>query len=677
MADTTQRKVELIVSATDNASGTLAKVGQNARKMAQQIAAQPPVYGPAVKPRFDANEQSIRDEVAGRTKAMRDAATRARRNEEINRRLYGEPEKAAEQPAAKPARLSAFEQSVRNQQAEQINSMRKQAQNAKVSEEANRRLYGDKGPADESDAIRSFANNLPGRRSGGKGGSGGSGGGPKGPGGGAEDGWYKSLKESGDGLENFTKVIKGVGDLGVVSEIGRSLQKLPDAAEKYYASLRAGATKSEAAAEAFADAIPVIGELAKGFQAAGKFLYDNVDAQGRQKADAARKKEEQQDIKDAIYEKQQKQKIVRDEITNRFRDESKESSRAAALSRLIATDLVKDQARKGAEFERDDALERITKEQNDVQRLAPDKQDAARKQLQQRRLDAEQIYQDKLRELDRQMNEEEESAQRSHAGKLISDRGQNEQKKLELAYKFHEAAIASAQAEYEAEVRAAKATEVEELKVLADKGAAHQRYAETVAEAEKKKTNAIASEAQRQKEIAADLALAQRDHNESIQEANNRIQQDRLRMGGHGREADELAAAEDLRAKLAKIERDKEASVRDATRSGLPESEKDAIRQRAMEEAGIAQEEFDDATLRMKQERDARNRPSAPNVNRGDSRLLGYEQYGFMGSQAASKPADKVEQAAKDQKALLEKINTGIATLNAAIAAAPQFAVVR
>lgn len=50
-------------------------------------------YGPAVRSRFDAQEQQIRDQVAGRIRALRDQARRASIAEEVDRRLFGEKPK--------------------------------------------------------------------------------------------------------------------------------------------------------------------------------------------------------------------------------------------------------------------------------------------------------------------------------------------------------------------------------------------------------------------------------------------------------------------------------------------------------------------------------------------------------------------------------------------------------
>jgi hypothetical protein len=55
-------------------------------------------YGPAIKSRFDAQEQMVRDQVAGRIRAMRDQARRAQIAEAVERRLYGDPAKETLKP---------------------------------------------------------------------------------------------------------------------------------------------------------------------------------------------------------------------------------------------------------------------------------------------------------------------------------------------------------------------------------------------------------------------------------------------------------------------------------------------------------------------------------------------------------------------------------------------------
>jgi hypothetical protein len=99
MAETEKRRIDVVLTGQDQgASAAMTKVGQAAKTMAQNVASAQTtaasggggaVAGPAVRPRFDAEAQAIRDKAAGRIRAMRDAAARARIDEGADAILNG------------------------------------------------------------------------------------------------------------------------------------------------------------------------------------------------------------------------------------------------------------------------------------------------------------------------------------------------------------------------------------------------------------------------------------------------------------------------------------------------------------------------------------------------------------------------------------------------------------
>jgi hypothetical protein len=113
--------------------------------------------------------------------------------------------------------------------------------------------------------------------------------------GGEEPGFFRSLKQQAEGIEGFSKLVRGLGAVAIAREIGDRMQRLPEIIDAYHEAMRQGATKTGAATEAVADAIPAVGELAKGFRAVGAVIRDEILSN---RGNEARKREEQQDLRD-------------------------------------------------------------------------------------------------------------------------------------------------------------------------------------------------------------------------------------------------------------------------------------------------------------------------------------------------------------------------------------------
>lgn len=104
VAENTTRRVDIILSAKDNASVTLDRASMNVRRLKAE-ASESLVYGPAVKPRFGDFEQEARDIAAGKLRALRDAARRANVRERADEILFGgsQAEKANQVAGAETA----------------------------------------------------------------------------------------------------------------------------------------------------------------------------------------------------------------------------------------------------------------------------------------------------------------------------------------------------------------------------------------------------------------------------------------------------------------------------------------------------------------------------------------------------------------------------------------------
>src|SRR4051794_36501161 len=103
VASNTERRATITLDGKDNASGVIAAAGKRIKSSLQDLSGAS--FGPAVKPRFKGEEQEIRDRMAGRVRAMRDTAKRARIDEEVQARLFGA--RAAQAAIAEPTELAA------------------------------------------------------------------------------------------------------------------------------------------------------------------------------------------------------------------------------------------------------------------------------------------------------------------------------------------------------------------------------------------------------------------------------------------------------------------------------------------------------------------------------------------------------------------------------------------
>lgn len=90
-------------------------------------------------------------------------------------------------------------------------------------------------------------------------------------GGGGIGGGSRSAKSEAEALglageNSLVALAKGGGALFIANEIGRALQKIPEVMDRWRDIVTTGGTQLEAFAEALANAVPVVGELARGFQ---------------------------------------------------------------------------------------------------------------------------------------------------------------------------------------------------------------------------------------------------------------------------------------------------------------------------------------------------------------------------------------------------------------------------
>lgn len=137
VAENTTRRVDIILSAKDNASVTLDRATMNVRRLKAE-ASESLVYGPAVKPRFGDFEQEARDIAAGKLRALRAAESR----EQLQLRARQILSDAPGQAPLRTVNRSADDQAIRDMMAQRIRSMREAARQARISEQANLLLFG-------------------------------------------------------------------------------------------------------------------------------------------------------------------------------------------------------------------------------------------------------------------------------------------------------------------------------------------------------------------------------------------------------------------------------------------------------------------------------------------------------------------------------------------------------
>lgn len=596
MSDGTKtRRIDFILGAKDEASRVVKEATARMKKDLADASKSIPLATSASdrvalafpKPNRSAEEQQIRDMMAGRYRAMRDAAKRANLQEEVNRRLFGDP--APEQPKFDPTSaegMAAF------------------------------------GRSEVSAKGRQMAK------------------------GGGEKDWYKSLKSQMDTFENIGKLVRGVGALGVVSEVGRAMQRLPEIQNQYYENLRSGMSRTQAFATSLADAVPVVGELAKGFRGLWDALTTTaVDAKLRAL------KEDKLDQKAAREAQRDRNNARKAAIMGEADVADRDSRRRRALS--LATGADKDRLQ--AQFDYEDKIRAADALYAKAPSASTDskEQDKVRNAARQQRLAAEQEYRQKLKEIDDKFNQQAYQADGEFRRQAEQTDRETEDSKLERAGRGIEARKAQRKREFdeiESELRARQSKALEGLDPNDPRfGMVTKAFDRAMQANQQRRAEAEAAANQAD---AQDLADYRRGNRNTNMQGDASIAGRRARLEGRTRDADEISRKAQLQSQLDEIDRK-------ATEEKRQHAERSAeIDAQARKDATRALEESALTAVEQARERARQYRQEDDKLFRGDTRLL----TGRGDSRGASDPAIKM---AKDTgTAVAEALKTQLSKLD-------------
>ena len=274
-----------------------------------------------------------------------------------------------------------------------------------------------------------------------------------------ETNWYRSLKKQGEAIENATKVVRGLGALGFVTALGVKLQGVPGVVEKFQEHIKFGGTKVEAWAQAVADTVPVIGELAKGFRAVGDVIYDEVITnRGAQR----RAKEERNATREVRARIEQGNERRRRPIIEAGEAGARDARRDIRLSGL-----------EGPARERMEAQLDFEEEQRKIKDLESkrgtlnlDQQNKLREQTGQMRLAAERKLEDRLAQIQKEQGQKAFDAARGFREQAQAADDEALQARLRSKQKFLDAEIAQIRASGNKEIEEINRKRMEELKQL-------------------------------------------------------------------------------------------------------------------------------------------------------------------------------------------------------------------
>jgi hypothetical protein len=274
-----------------------------------------------------------------------------------------------------------------------------------------------------------------------------------GGGGGAPKTGLKAIHEDKEGLE---RALKLGGALGIAELVGRSLERIPDAINKFHDAIRDGATKTEAFAGAAAGILPAIGSLAQGFRGA----FDAIDANKREMYARQRDAEPVEDRRD------DRQAIRENRDTNRrgILQAGKDAAIDAG-DRLGVAGLRGDQrAIAEAAVARDQAQRKLNDLAAKRGSLSGDQAKELDAEIAKGREAVNAEYDERIANIKREGEKRELDAQRAQADKLQSLNLESAQAQLEAQDQFLNSKLLGLQGELKAERDAANRAYEDSLK---------------------------------------------------------------------------------------------------------------------------------------------------------------------------------------------------------------------
>lgn len=642
VAENTTRRVDIILSAKDNASVTLDRASMNVRRLKAE-ASESLVYGPAVKPRFGDFEQEARDIAAGKLRALRAAESR----EQLQLRARQILSDAPGQAPLRTVNRSADDQAIRDMMAQRIRSMREAARQARISEQANLLLFGPQGNGDS--AARTAGEKV-GQTYG--------------------KGFLETIKKNfgrGSAFQESAELLKGGGAfIGGRIAIEMETQAVDGLAEAFR---KANEGTFEWNGEMIRS-LPIMGNLIASsghlYAELGKFLHlpEPVTAflsGGFSLADKerARRAAEEQRVNRAD-EQQQKVESIR-----AFAQSANEGGRSSVNQRrLIGL------TGEGAELEQNtqqtgSELDRIQAERDKLENatITTDKKILAERKAAMAALD-EQSRQAILTseanaaEIRKKYQKQREDDARDSEQRINSIKADMHQKALQAEGFTLAAQLEQLKDNYDQQIR--EINEAEKKKIEAAKSSGREQDIPAIAQQSTDQRKAVDEQYRQSANIAQQQANREaeneeRTHAQQILDLRTKTAAEQLRLAGESTEAEQLELREGLQRRLAEIKdtADKEKLIH-ADRA------KD-IDRRAQEDASAAADEFNVNMERMRRENADKFAPDRPSAL-GESRLL----TGTLGEAMTNPLMQPVERTAKATETVADvakKINDGIARL--------------
>jgi hypothetical protein len=455
--------------------------------------------------------------------------------------------------------------------------------------------------------------------------------------------------------EDLGKALRLGGALVIADRIGQAMQGIPEALQKYRESLRNGATKTQAAAEAVADIIPGVGSLAKGFRslkdAADDFFFP-------ERSGAKRKQQEQKDLAETRRKIQEDRDAKRQPIIDRGNEMALDAQRRGRLVGKLGAERETEEAKIGY----DEQLRQIADLESKKRTLSLDQQEQLDKQIATMRTTAAAELNDKLDRIRKQDFSRIRAEQVATEQALAAAQAEVRNSQLQLDGRYHTAALEQIRRAGDEEIKALN-DQYDQKTALLDENSAEAKF---LAEQRDQQIAAI-HQRSRQQEAAAETQYQreqqrrQQDHNARMQAAESGLLQRRLQILGRSADAERVAIAEKLRQRLEEIEQQRQLDIQqDAEQT-------DAINRRARQQAQAAQEEFGVDSEEAQRRQAARFRPSRGGVSFGaDNHFLSG-----AGNQGAAnpliEPSRQTAAAAKKTNEYLKDVASDIAKLLAAV----------
>jgi hypothetical protein len=484
---------------------------------------------------FNPQEQAIRDQVAGRVRGVREGARRERVENSIRNRVLSATASRTNNdigpkpfgPDLPPIQIpheiirsiygrTGAEQAERDARAAKLRGIRDYASQAKADGASDFGL---------TDADFNRGRARTGRSAGGE-----------------DQDLYHRLKKTLDPIENSFKVLAGIGATGVLVDIGRAMQGLPDAVDRYHASIREGTPVYQAQAKVIADAIPVVGELAKGFRAAYDAVY-KFTPQGQAEDHRQRIKDEKDAQAKDREDIRSRRDAAREAVLNPIREAGKDD---VFRRRLVNARPGSDAARTGAQVEYEKALADANKLGEGIGGLNSGQQDEVRRRIASLQTTALLERNAKLRDIEKQQRDADEAAEQSHADKIRGIDNENLQSRLQLQGRYLDAQLEQVKAEQKQEIEEARRKHSEEIK-----GLDFNKDKDLLAKADKRLADEESAAAARAKQKSADFAerdardreKVQSDHEDKLSDIRTHAVSTRLRAVGDDADAERLELA--------------------------------------------------------------------------------------------------------------------------------------